>query len=183
MAPLILAPRQRLELEYFVSHTPVARERCRAQALLWLDDGDSAEWVAELLHVGRRTVYDWVDRFHDRSAFGLRRRLADAPRVPAGPARRAAASTPRSLRSWTRTRVTSAIARRSGPHPCWCATCGIITRSRSRGRRSAGPSRGWASGGSDHGISWHSARRPGARQKGAETWAGWPRPHGPAHAR
>src|SRR5512142_198034 len=40
MAPLILSPRQRLELEYFVSHTPVARERCRAQALLWLDDGD-----------------------------------------------------------------------------------------------------------------------------------------------
>jgi transposase len=80
MAPLILSPRQHLELEYFVSHTPVARERCRAQALLWLDDGESAEWVAELLHVGRRTVYDWVERFHDRSEFGLRRRLADAPR-------------------------------------------------------------------------------------------------------
>ncbi|HMB04897.1 MAG TPA: hypothetical protein VKP69_14305, partial [Isosphaeraceae bacterium] len=38
------------------------------------------ERVAELLHVGRRTVYDWVDRFHDRSAFDLRERLADAPR-------------------------------------------------------------------------------------------------------
>jgi len=80
MAPLILSPRQRLELEYFVSHTPVAQERCRAQALLWLDDGESAAQVAELLHVGRRTVYDWGDRFHDRSEFDLRRRLADAPR-------------------------------------------------------------------------------------------------------
>ena len=80
MAPLILSPRQRLELEYFTSHTPVAKERCRAQALLWLDEGESAAQVAELLHVGRRTVYDWVDRFRDRSEFDLRQRLADTPR-------------------------------------------------------------------------------------------------------
>ena len=81
MAPLILSPRQRLELEYFVSHTSVAKERCRAQALLWLDEGESAEQVAGLLHVGRRTVYDWVDRFYDRGEFDLRQRLADAPRL------------------------------------------------------------------------------------------------------
>lgn len=80
MAPLTLSPRKRLELEYFVTHTPVAKERCRAQALLWLDEGESAEQVAELLRVGRRTVYDWVDRSPDRSAFDLRPRLADAPR-------------------------------------------------------------------------------------------------------
>ena len=80
MAPLRFSPRQRLELEYLVSHTPVAKERCRAQALLWLDEGESAEQVAEFLHVGRRTVYDWVERFRDRSGLDLRRRLADAPR-------------------------------------------------------------------------------------------------------
>ena len=80
MAPLILSPRQRLELEYFVYHTSVAKERCRAQALLWLDEGESAEQVAELLRIGRRTVYDWVDRFHDRVEFDWRQRLADAPR-------------------------------------------------------------------------------------------------------
>jgi transposase len=80
MAPLILSPQQRLELEYFLRHTPVAKPRCRAQALLWLDEGESAEQVAELLHIGRRTVYDWVDRFHDRSQFDLRQRLADTPR-------------------------------------------------------------------------------------------------------
>ena len=34
MAPLILSPRQRSELEYLASHNPVAKERCRAQALL-----------------------------------------------------------------------------------------------------------------------------------------------------
>ncbi len=80
MAPLSLSPRQRLELDYLVSHTPGARERCRAQALLWLAEGESAEQVAELLHIGRRTVYDWVDRFRDRSELGLSRRLVDAPR-------------------------------------------------------------------------------------------------------
>src|SRR4051812_11470889 len=80
MAPLILAPRQRSDLEYLASHSPVSKERCRAQALLWLDEGESAEQVAEVLRVSRRTVYYWRERFHDRDGHDLRRRLADAPR-------------------------------------------------------------------------------------------------------
>jgi len=36
-----------------VTHTPLAKERSRAQALLWLADGDSVEQVAELLRVSR----------------------------------------------------------------------------------------------------------------------------------
>jgi transposase len=80
MAPLILSPRQRLELEYLASHTPVSRERSRAQALLWLDEGETAGQVAEALRVSRRTVYYWADRFHERSGLDLRQRLADAPR-------------------------------------------------------------------------------------------------------
>ncbi len=80
MAPLILSPDRRLELEYFASHTPVAKERCRALAWLCLDDGEAAEQVAEALHVSRRTVYYWAERFHDRSGLDPRRRLADAPR-------------------------------------------------------------------------------------------------------
>jgi transposase len=59
----MISPRQRLELEYLASHTPVAKARCRALALLWLDDGESAEQVAEALHVSRRTVYYWAERF------------------------------------------------------------------------------------------------------------------------
>ena len=47
MAPLMLTPRQRLELEYLASHNPAAKERCRAQALLWLDEGETPEQVAE----------------------------------------------------------------------------------------------------------------------------------------
>ena len=80
MAPLVLSHRQRLEFESFVSHAHLAKPRCRALALLGLDDGESAEQVAELLHVGRRTVHDWVDRFHDRAELDLPVRLADAPR-------------------------------------------------------------------------------------------------------
>jgi transposase len=80
MAPLILSPEHRLELEYLAAHTTVAKDRSRAQALLWLDQGESAEQVAELLLVSRRTVYYWVERFHDRSEFDLPQRLADAPR-------------------------------------------------------------------------------------------------------
>ncbi len=80
MAPLILSPAQRLELEYLASHTPVAKERCRALALLWIDEGESAEQVAEALHVSRRTVYYWAERFLDRSELDPRKRLADAPR-------------------------------------------------------------------------------------------------------
>jgi transposase len=80
MALLSLSPRQRLELEYLATHTPVARERCRAQALLWLDEGEPAQQVAELLRVSRRTVYYWADRLDDRDGLDLRQRLADVPR-------------------------------------------------------------------------------------------------------
>jgi len=53
MAPIILSDRLRGELEDLVTHTPLAKERSRAQALLWLADGDSVEQVAELLRVSR----------------------------------------------------------------------------------------------------------------------------------
>jgi transposase len=81
MAPLILSPRQRSELECLATHNPVAMERCRAQALLWIDEGETAEQVAESFRVSRRTVYYWLERFHDRNGPDLRQRLADAPRV------------------------------------------------------------------------------------------------------
>jgi transposase len=80
MALLTLSPRQRLELEYLASHNPVAKERCRAQALLWLDEGESAEQVADALRVSRRTVYYWADRLHERCDLDLNQRLTDTPR-------------------------------------------------------------------------------------------------------
>ena len=80
MALVSLSARQRLDWEYLASHNPVAKERCRAQALLWLDEGEMAEQVAEALRVSRRTIYHWVDRLNDRDGLDLKQRLADVPR-------------------------------------------------------------------------------------------------------
>jgi transposase len=80
MASIILSDRLCGELEDLLTHTPLARERSRAQALLWLADGESVEQVAELLQVSRQTVYNWVERFRHREGLDLRARLLDAPR-------------------------------------------------------------------------------------------------------
>lgn len=80
MFPFILSDLLANELESLVVHTPLAKERCRAQALLWLAEGQPVEEVAELLHVSRQSVYNWVDRFRKREGLDLRARLLDAPR-------------------------------------------------------------------------------------------------------
>ena len=80
MTEFRLKNRERLDLENLMLHTPWAKERCRAQAILWLNEGESVEKIAELLHVSRQTVYNWVDRFQHRHGLDLRARLADAPR-------------------------------------------------------------------------------------------------------
>ncbi len=81
MALLSLSNRQRGELEDLVSRTPLAKERCRAQALLWLAEGFDVGAVAELLHVSRQTLYNWLSRFQERAELDLRARLLDAPRL------------------------------------------------------------------------------------------------------
>jgi transposase len=80
MASVMLSTRQRIELETFMLHTPSAKERCRAQAVLWLDEGETADQVAELLHVSRQTVYNWAERYLQRQGLDISSRLADAPR-------------------------------------------------------------------------------------------------------
>jgi transposase len=80
MATPALTDRQRSELEYLVGHTPLAKERSRAQAILWLAEGRPVEEVADLLGVSRQTVYNWVGRFTRRGGADLRARLLDAPR-------------------------------------------------------------------------------------------------------
>jgi transposase len=81
MSLLWLSDRQRGELEELVSHTPSAKERCRAQALLWIAEGADVAEVAELLQVSRQTVYNWLSRFEERAGLDLRARLLDAPRL------------------------------------------------------------------------------------------------------
>jgi transposase len=86
MAPILLSARWRGELEDLVLRTPSAKERCRAQAVLWLAEGLSAEQVAETFQVSRQTVYNWANRFLRRSGLDLRARLLDAPRPGRPPA-------------------------------------------------------------------------------------------------
>jgi transposase len=80
MAIPTLSVRQRTELEYLVAHTRLAKERSRAQAILWLAEGQAVEEIADLLGVSRQTVYNRADRFLRRDGSGLRERLLDAPR-------------------------------------------------------------------------------------------------------
>jgi transposase len=80
MSDLILSDRLRGELEHLLARTPLAKEQCRAQALLWLAEGEPVEHVAELLHVSRQTVYNWAERFRTREGLDLMARLRDAPR-------------------------------------------------------------------------------------------------------
>ena len=60
------------------THDP--RQLHRAQALLWLHEGDTVEEVATRLFTTPRTVFRWTRRFHDRQALELPARLADGPR-------------------------------------------------------------------------------------------------------
>ena len=80
MAPMILSDDLYGELEDLVLHTPLAKERCRAQAVLWLAEGLPAEQVADTFQVSRQTVYNWAERFRQREGLDLRARLLDAPR-------------------------------------------------------------------------------------------------------
>jgi hypothetical protein len=53
----------------------------RAQALLWLDEGESPQAVADRLRVSRQTVYNWATRFKSRrGATAIPDRLADDKR-------------------------------------------------------------------------------------------------------
>ena len=80
MTPISLSERQRAELEGAAGHTASIKPCCRAQALLWLAEGESIEGVADLLHVSRQTVYNRVNQFQERDGLDLGARLGDAPR-------------------------------------------------------------------------------------------------------
>jgi transposase len=77
MTMSILSPHERALLTVFASRTCEAKALRRAQALLWLDQGESLGAVATRLDVTRQTVYNWVNNFHARRPAALRDRLAD----------------------------------------------------------------------------------------------------------
>jgi transposase len=80
MALIKLNSRQIAQLEKFLTSRPDARQLKRAQALLWLADGDSVEEIATRLRVTRQTIYNWVERFEAREGLNLKDRLADGAR-------------------------------------------------------------------------------------------------------
>lgn len=75
-----LTDRERTQLEALMVSTPDAKEHGRAQALLWLNAGESVAAVADRLRVSRRTIYYWTDRCCLDSHRPLSERLRDAPR-------------------------------------------------------------------------------------------------------
>lgn len=81
MALIKLSSREVASIEKLVSSTPDARQLKRAQALLWLTDGEGVEDVARRLRVKRQTVYNWIARFEARVGQTLEERLSDGPRA------------------------------------------------------------------------------------------------------
>jgi transposase len=68
---------ERKLLEYLVRNTNDANILRRVQALLWLDDGEDVEGIADQLYVSRLTVYKWVRHFKERNNLNVCERVSD----------------------------------------------------------------------------------------------------------
>jgi transposase len=75
-----LRPWERRQLLNLLDHPHDAKQLRRAQALVWLHEGQPVLRVAELLRVEPRTVYNWGRAFRERTDLDLLARLLDAPR-------------------------------------------------------------------------------------------------------
>jgi transposase len=80
MTYIELNSKERIMLEHITSNSLDARLVLRAYALIWLDEGESVDQIAQHLSVSRQTVYNWALRFQQRQDFDLLARLSDAPR-------------------------------------------------------------------------------------------------------
>lgn len=80
MALIELNSRDFISLQKLLTKSADARQLQRAQALLWLDEGDSIEQVAARLRVSRQTVYNWVSRFLAHADLPVESRVADSAR-------------------------------------------------------------------------------------------------------
>jgi transposase len=80
MTELILNAQERTHLQDLIVRTSDVRILRRAYALLWSDEGKSVHEIAAQLKVSRQTVYNWLERFHERADDDLMTRLSDAQR-------------------------------------------------------------------------------------------------------
>jgi hypothetical protein len=152
----------------------------RAQALLWLDDGESVDEVASRLSVSRQTIYNWILRVHAESEQSLAHRLADAPRSGRPPTARGIID-PLLDRIIEPIRASLATAPPCGLRPYWWRIWLIISRLRSRCAASATHWSDSTYGGSFPGMTWPGLPPRGGKQKGAQTWAVDAPAHGDPH--
>lgn len=80
MALINLKAKEASLLEQVCRKAVASRHHQRAQALLWLSEGDGVEEVAERLRVSRQTVYNWIARFTAQAELSVIERLSDAAR-------------------------------------------------------------------------------------------------------
>jgi transposase len=80
MAPLSLTSKEVASLELLLAFADDSRQLRRAEALLWLDEGESVEEVAARLQVTRQSVYNWIARFNASSGLEAQVRVADRER-------------------------------------------------------------------------------------------------------
>lgn len=81
MSLLALSSQERRVLAELVIPSVLTNEVRRAQALLWIDEGESPQAVAERLRMSRQTVYNWATRFkQQRGTRDIPERLADEKR-------------------------------------------------------------------------------------------------------
>ena len=81
MSVVTIKSSERSLLERLMKEQVDARVLRRAQALVWLDDGDSVEEVADKLRVSRQSIYNWCARFQQRADEPVVIRLADGART------------------------------------------------------------------------------------------------------
>lgn len=80
MTYIALNGKQRVMLDQIISNSSDARQVMSAYALIWLDDGESVEEIAQQLQVSRQSIYNWAMRFQQRQELDLDARLVDAVR-------------------------------------------------------------------------------------------------------
>lgn len=75
-----LSPKERRVLEELTADTDDAHTLRRALALLWLDEGEGVEEIAEHLRVSRHALYKWVHQFQLRHDLDPCARVVDGAR-------------------------------------------------------------------------------------------------------
>jgi transposase len=81
MTLMTLTAQEREGLDELAARTPHAGELRRAQAVLWLDAGESVQEVAGRLRVTRQTIDNWTKRFQGHRTLDVPVRLATGHRT------------------------------------------------------------------------------------------------------